>query len=72
VNETTSIDLMCKEGIYSAKYEGLIDACVAIVEDDVLQMDLQHQATHSISRYSQKLFTQEVISANGYSTEERK
>jgi hypothetical protein len=72
VNETTSIDSMCKDGIYSAKYESLVDACVAIVKDDVLRMDLQHQAIHSISRYPQKLFTQEVISANGYSTEERK
>jgi len=61
VNETTSIDSMCREGIYSAKYDELVAACTFMAKDDALRQDLQLRAINSISKYPQTIFTQEVI-----------
>jgi hypothetical protein len=61
VNETTSIDQMCKDGIRPAKYEDLVSSCVELVQNDALRESLQQQAFNSISRYPQALFTQAVL-----------
>ena len=61
VNETTSIESMCREGIYSAKYSELVSACMHMAKDDVLRQELQLRAINSISKYPQKIFTQELI-----------
>jgi hypothetical protein len=61
VNESTSIDSMCREGIYAAKYDDLVLGCIEIINDDYLRQKIQFEALNSISRYPQKLFTQEVL-----------
>jgi len=61
VNETTSIDSICKDGIFCAKYDGLVASCIRIAKDDVLRQELQQSAISSISKYPQKIFTQAVI-----------
>ena len=61
VNETTSIDQMCKDGIKPAKYEDLVSSCVELVQNDALREGLQQQAFRSIASYPQALFTQAVL-----------
>ena len=61
VNETTSIDSMCREGVYSAKYDELVAACMHMAKDETLRWDLQLRAINSISKYPQTIFTQELI-----------
>ena len=61
VNETTSIDLMCKEGIRPAKFADLVSRCEELVQNDALREGLQLQALHSIARFPQALFTQAVL-----------
>lgn len=61
VNESTSIDLMCKDGVYATKYDDLVSSCVEVVDDINLQKRIKLSALASISRYPQKLFTQEVL-----------
>jgi predicted NACHT family NTPase len=61
VNQTTSIDLMCKEGISPAKYEDLVSKCVELVQNDALRESLQLQAFQSIKRFPQSLFTKAVL-----------
>jgi hypothetical protein len=61
VNESTSIDTMCREGIYAAKYDDLVAGCIELVKDDSLRQRIQVKALNSISKYPQKLFTQEAL-----------
>jgi hypothetical protein len=61
VNKSTSIDTMCREGIYAARYDDLVAGCLEVVKDDNLRQRLQIKALNSISKYPQKLFTQEVL-----------
>lgn len=61
VNESTSIDAMFREGIYAAKYDDLVAGCIELVKDDSLRQRIQVKALNSISKYPQKLFTQEVL-----------
>lgn len=61
VNESTSIDTMCREGIHAAKYDDLVARCVEIIRDDDARHRIQIQALNSISKYPQKLFTQEAL-----------
>lgn len=61
VNESTSIDMMCKEGISAAKYEDLVSRCVELVHNDALRESLQLQAFNSITKYPQSLFTKAVL-----------
>jgi len=61
VNQTTSIDLMCKEGIFPAKYEDLVSKCVELAQNYALRESLQLQAIHSIRRFPQSLFTKAVL-----------
>lgn len=61
VNESTSIDPMCKGGIFAAKYNDLVSSCVDMVNDSSLLRNIQLSALASISRYPQKLFTQEIL-----------
>jgi hypothetical protein len=61
VNESTSIDTMCREGIYAAKYDELVAGCVELIKNDVARQKVQFEALNSILKYPQKLFTQEVL-----------
>ena len=61
VNESTSIDTMCREGIHAAKYDELVAGCVDLVKDDAVRNRLQTEALNSISKYPQKLFTQQAL-----------
>lgn len=61
VNESTSIEAMCSEGIYAAKYDDLVDGCLEVVRDDFLRRKIEIYALNSISKYPQKLFTQEIL-----------
>ena len=61
VNEATSIDPVCLSGIYSAKYDDLVAKCLKLVSNDSLRRKIQEDALNSISRYSQKLLTREVL-----------
>ena len=61
VNESTSIDTICREGIYAAKFDDLVAGCINLIEDDSLRQRTQAKALHSISKYPQKLFTQEAL-----------
>jgi hypothetical protein len=61
VNESTSIDAMYREGIYTAKYDDLVAGCLELVKDDTLRQRIQVEALNSISKYPQKLFTQEAL-----------
>lgn len=63
VNETTSIDTMCINGIYPAQYNDLIGACLEIINNENLIQDIQLAALKSISAFPQKIFTQEIISS---------
>ena len=61
VNESTSIDNMCKEGIHAVKYEDLVNGCVEVANNDKLRQELKEKAFNSIYRYPQKEFTQEML-----------
>jgi len=61
VNDSTSINAMCREGIYAAKYDELVAGCVEVVNDDVVRKRIESEALNSISRYPQKIFTQEAL-----------
>jgi len=61
VNGATSIDPVCLSGIYSAKYDDLGSKCIELIRDDSLRNRIQENALNSISRYPQKLLTQEVL-----------
>ena len=61
VNDSTSIDDMCREGIYQSKYENLVEACLEIVKNQDLREKIQQKAFESISKYPQKEFTREVM-----------
>ena len=61
VNESTSIDTMCREGICAVKYDDLVTGCVELIKDDDVRQRIQAKALNSISKYPQKLFTQEVL-----------
>ena len=61
VNDSTSIDTMCREGIYAAKYEDLVDGCIKLVKDDTYRQKIKNNAINSIMRFPQKEFTREVI-----------
>ena len=61
VNETTSIDIMCKDGIYGANYEDLVDGCMEVVSNPEIREKIKISAIRSIIKYPQKLFTQEVM-----------
>ena len=61
VNEATSIDEICKDGIYVAKYEDLVAGCMEVVSNAMIRNAIQINAIKSISKYPQKLFTQEVM-----------
>lgn len=61
VNESTSIDTMYREGIYAAKYDDLVAGCLELARDDALRQRIQVEALNSISKYPQKLFTQEAL-----------
>lgn len=62
VNDSTSIDDMCREGIYQSKYENLVEACIEIVKNHDLREKIQQKAFESISKYPQKEFTREIMS----------
>lgn len=61
VNHSTSIDDMCREGIYAAKYYELVEGCIELIKDDVMRRRIQVEALNSISKYPQILFTQEAL-----------
>jgi hypothetical protein len=61
VNEATSINAMCREGIFAAKYEDLVARCEEIAQDEIARKEMQIEALNSISRYPQKIFTQEAL-----------
>lgn len=61
VNESTSIDTMCRQGIYAVNYHDLVAGCVELIENDPVRQRIQVEALNSISKYPQKLFTQEVL-----------
>jgi len=63
VNESTSIDPMCQDGIYSAKYDDIFDACVRITENQALIEELQQKAIKAILKYPQKTFTKELVNS---------
>jgi hypothetical protein len=61
VNDSTSIDDIYRDGIYAAKYDDLVSGCLALAKDDVLRQRMQAEALNSISKYPQKIFTQEAF-----------
>ena len=61
VNESTSIGAMCREGVYAAKYDDLVAGCVELIKDDAVRQRIQVEALNSISKYPQKIFTQETL-----------
>jgi hypothetical protein len=61
VNESTSIGAMCREGVYAAKYDDLVAGCVELIKDDAVRQRIQVEALNSISKYPQKIFTQEIL-----------
>jgi hypothetical protein len=61
VNESTSIDDMCKEGVHAVKYDDLVNGCIELVNNDSLRKRLEIRALNSIYRYPQKEFTQEML-----------
>jgi hypothetical protein len=61
INETTSIDPMYKNGIFSSNYENLIDNCIELVNNSVVRQKLQTEAYNCIIKYPQKIFTQAMF-----------
>lgn len=61
VNESISIDTMYRQGIYAVNYDDLVAGCVELIEHDPVRQRIQVEALNSISKYPQKLFTQEVL-----------
>ena len=61
VNESTSIDAMCKEGIHAVQYDDLVKGCVEVVNNENLRKSLEVRALSSICRYPQKELTQETL-----------
>jgi len=61
VNDSTSISSLYKDGIYASKYEDLVDGCLNLIRDDSLRQKTQINAFNSISKYQQKLFTQQIL-----------
>ena len=61
VNESISIDTMYRQGIYAVNYDDLVAGCVELIEHDPVRQRIQVVALNSISKYPQKLFTQEVL-----------
>ena len=59
VNESISIDTMYRQGIYAVNYDDLVAGCVELIEHDPVRQRIQVEALNSISKYPQKLFTQE-------------
>ena len=41
VNDSTSINAMCREGIYAAKYDELVAGCVEVVNNDVVRKRIE-------------------------------
>lgn len=61
VNESTSIDAMCKEGIHAVQYDELVKGCIEVVNNENLRKSLEVRALSSIYRYPQKDLTQEIL-----------
>jgi hypothetical protein len=61
VNDSTYIEARFREGIHAAKYDDLVAGCIDIVNNDTLRSQIQNQALASISKYPQKIFTEEAM-----------
>ncbi len=62
VNETTFIDPLFKNGIFSSKYDELVNSCLEVINNDLLRQEIEHKAFSSISQFPQKIFTEKVLS----------
>ncbi len=56
VNDTTYIDEMCREGVYGAKYEDLVTACLHIVKNKAIRDKLANNGFNSIFKHPQKVY----------------
>ncbi len=61
VGPTTSIDAMCKAGIYATDYDGLVEGCMDLVYLDSQREKVQQAAFDSISKYPQSAYTAQVL-----------
>ena len=61
VNDTTYIDEMCREGIYGAKYEDLVTACLHIVKNKSIKDKLENDGFNSIFKHPQKVYMQQMF-----------
>jgi hypothetical protein len=61
VNEKTQISNMCKQGIYNARYDEIVDRCRELVANKGLREAIQERAYASISRYPQTTFMRDVL-----------
>ena len=61
VNKTTYIDEMCRAGISLASYEDLTKACINVVKNKSLRESLEAEGFAAISKYPQRIYTQQVL-----------
>ena len=61
VNDSTSIDSLCKDGIYVSRYEELVDSCLKLINENSLIQKIQFDAFNSISKCQQKFYTQQIL-----------
>ena len=61
VNESTSIDSIYSTGIYPSNYDQLAGSCIEICRNQTLLEQTQLAAINSISKYPQKIFTEELL-----------
>jgi hypothetical protein len=61
VNDSTSINDMCRAGVYTQKYENLSAACLELSKDTDLRRSVESKAFDSISRHPQRIFTEQSL-----------
>jgi hypothetical protein len=61
VNESTSIDSVFKNGIYSGEYSFLVTRCIELVQDNLRRDVISNIGFSEISKNSQSIFTKNLI-----------
>lgn len=61
MNTTTKIDADYIEGIYPSHYEGIIDACYTLINNDDLRQKHERQAATNIEKIDQRLILENLL-----------
>jgi hypothetical protein len=61
VNQSTSIDSMCLQGIRASSYDSLTNECLYLIQNPLQRYELAQNAFESISQYPQSNYTKLII-----------